>query len=575
MTGYNPTSRTQDPHSANAIIRDSIEHIRIGLINLQAAMHSVDTLKFHDIYLQFEELEELFGKKTFIDAAFAFLAERDDAGRMVSSSHATEYLIKHLGLSYGTAMDRLRNAQTIFGEDVKPDPGPEPTPRQDPEEPAVDEAVDEAADNAADEAAREQAEQAACEEREEREARQREADERAERENDAKARNREKIGTGSIPADVLSMIDYELKQLDRYAQPGTHELRAIAIDKAKKLSKTQLKNWLRSAVRKANANAVMPNGEKDHTALTKKREFIISKPDAEGMVSFRGKLDPTSAAILMKAMSPAARPGFDKEETGFQDNRSLTQRRADQLTQLCSNFMTSRHPDSGLSSIVVSATRQELENLSPNTLLPTDTGIFLTPLDLVRLGAAGSDFLCIMDDTDFQPLAFGRSKRTATLAQKIALIASEMVCSHDGCETAAMNCDVHHIVAWSFQGVTDLKNLTLRCRRHHGDNNDAQDFRRNMAHAARCPDTGRAGTQYPRTDGLKFNDSTAAQQSAHHKLKHQDPAEPEHLASSAHAESPPPGGAPGGPPGSSPPASRATSTPPEPGEEQTSLFTTA
>lgn len=572
MAGYNPTSRTQDRQSANAIIRDSIEHIRIGLVNLQAAMHSVDTLKFHDIYLQFEELEELFGKKTFIDASFAFLAERDDAGRMVSSSHATEYLIKRLGLSYGTAMDRLRNAQTIFGEDVKPDPGPEPTPQPEAEEPAVDEAADETTDSAADEAAREQAEQEAREERERkereaREARQREADERAERENDAKARNREKIGTGSIPADVLSMIDYELKQLDRYAQPGTHELRAIAIDKAKELSKTQLKNWLRSAIRKANANAVMPNGEKDHTALTKKREFIISKPDAEGMVSFRGKLDPTSAAILMKAMSPAARPGFDKEETGFEDNRSLTQRRADQLTQLCSNFMTSRHPDSGLSSIVVSATRKELENLSPNTLLPTDTGIFLTPLDLFRLGAAGSDFLCIMDDTDFQPLALGRSKRTATLAQKIALIASEMVCSHDGCETAAMNCDVHHIVAWSFQGVTDLKNLTLRCRRHHGDNNDAQDFRRNMAHAARCPDTGRAGTQYPRTDGLKFNDSTAAQQSAHHKLKHQDLAEPEHPTSSEYAES--------APPGSSPPSASSSSAPPEPGDEQTSLFTSA
>ncbi|WP_313546795.1 DUF222 domain-containing protein [Corynebacterium sp.] len=572
MARYNPTSRTQDRQCANVIIRNSIEHIRIGLVNLQSAMHSVDTLKFHDIYLQFEELEELIGKKTFIDAAFAFLAERDDAGRMVSSSHATEYLIKRLGLSYGTAMDRLRNAQTIFGEDVKPDPGPEPTPQPEPEEPAVDEAADETTDSAADEAAREQAEQEAREERERkereaREARQREADERAERENDAKARNREKIGTGSIPADVLSMIDYELKQLDRYAQPGTHELRAEAIDKAKELSKTQLKNWLRSAIRKANANAVMPNGEKDHTALTKKREFIISKPDAEGMVSFRGKLDPTSAAILMKAMSPAARPGFDKEETGFEDNRSLTQRRADQLTQLCSNFMTSRHPDSGLSSIVVSATRKELENLSPNTLLPTDSGIFLTPLDLVRLGAAGSDFLCIMDDTDFQPLALGRSKRTATLAQKIALIASEMVCSHDGCETAAMNCDVHHIVAWSFQGVTDLKNLTLRCRRHHGDNNDAQDFRRNMAHAARCPDTGRAGTQYPRTDGLKFNGSTAAQQSAHHKLKHQDLAEPERPASSAYAGP--------APPGSSPPSASSSSAPPEPGEEQTSLFTTA
>src|SRR5699024_12059415 len=113
--------------------------------------------------------------------------------------------------------------------------------------------------------------------------------------------------------------------------------------------------------------------------------------------------------------------------------------------------LSTRPPDSRLATIVVSATRQELESLSPDTLLPTDTGIFLTPLDLVRLGAAGSDYLCIMDDTNFQPLALGRSRRNANLAQKIALVAAEMVCSHDDCEVPAMNCDVHHIVAWSYQ----------------------------------------------------------------------------------------------------------------------------
>lgn len=534
MKGYHPESRRQDRQIAHGIIRDSVAHITTGLTNLQAAMHSVDTLKFHDIYLLMEDLEESFGKKTFIDAAFAHLAERDDAGRMVSSSHATEYFIKRMKLSYGEAMDRLRNAETIFGEDVKPDPGPPPTPEPEPEpeeEPVDSSAEDDAQANAQAEAekkkrAEEERERQRRREREEQEARQREADERAERENEAKARNRDKLGSGSIPADVLRMIDFELRQLDRYAQPGRHELRSQAIDKARELSKSQLKTWLRKAIRHANAKAVMPNGERDNTALLKKRELHISQPDAEGMVSFRGKLDPASAAIFMKAMSPAARPGFDKEETGYEDTRSLAQRRGDQLTQLCSNFMSTRHPDSGLGTIVVSATRQELENLSPDTLLPTDTGIFLTPLDLVRLGAAGSDYLCIMDDTNFQPLALGRSRRNANLAQKIALVAAEMVCSHDGCEVPATNCDVHHIVAWSYQGVTDLHNLTLRCRRHHGDNNDARDFRHNMAHAARCSETGRAGTQYPYSDGLRFNDSTAAQQSAHHKLKTQDPPGP-------------------------------------------------
>src|SRR5699024_12021868 len=119
-----------------------------------------------------------------------------------------------------------------------------------------------------------------------------------------------KLGSGSIPADVLRMIDFELRQLDRYAQPGRHELRSQAIDKARKLSKSQLKTWLRKAIRHANAKAVMPNGERDNTAQLKKRELHISPPDAEGMVSFRGKLDHASTAYIMHEMSLDARTGL-------------------------------------------------------------------------------------------------------------------------------------------------------------------------------------------------------------------------------------------------------------------------
>src|SRR5699024_6866418 len=248
MGGYNPTSRAQDHQIARGIIRDSIAHISTGLTNLQAAMHSVETLKFHDIYLLMEDLEEAFGKKTFIDSGFAFLAQRDDAGRLVSSAHATEYFIKRMNLSYSEALDRLRNAETLFGKDIEPDPGPPPTP-----EPATEDApADDDSADAKDKADRERERKKA-----EKEAREREAKKRAERENEAKARNRKKIGTGSIPADVLRMIDYELKQLDRYAQPGRHELRSMALDKARELSKSQLKTWLRKAIRQANANAVM------------------------------------------------------------------------------------------------------------------------------------------------------------------------------------------------------------------------------------------------------------------------------------------------------------------------------
>ena len=211
MGGYNPTSRAQDPQIARGIIRDSIAHISTGLTNLQAAMHSVETLKFHDIYLLMEDLEEAFGKKTFIDSAFAFLAQRDDAGRLVSSAHATEYFIKRMNLSYGEALDRLRNAETLFGKDVEPDLGPPPTPEPATEDPPANDGP--AEDDSADATDKDKAERDRERERErkkaEKEAREREAKKRAERENEAKARNRKKIGTGSIPADVLKRANFQ------------------------------------------------------------------------------------------------------------------------------------------------------------------------------------------------------------------------------------------------------------------------------------------------------------------------------------------------------------------------------
>src|SRR5699024_4844404 len=76
-----------------------------------------------------------------------------------------------------------------------------------------------------------------------------------------------------------------------------------------------------------------------------------------------------------------------------------------------------------------------------------------------------------------------------------------------------------------------------------------------MAHAERCPHTQRAGTQYPRQEGLRFNDSVAASQSAHHKLKTQHQ-----------------------PPGSSPPRNssrKSTQRDRDDGDNQSSLFTPA
>ncbi|MWK60310.1 HNH endonuclease, partial [Pseudomonas otitidis] len=79
----------------------------------------------------------------------------------------------------------------------------------------------------------------------------------------------------------------------------------------------------------------------------------------------------------------------------------------------------------------------------------------------------------------------GRSKRTASIYQRLALVAREAVCSHPNCEQPASNCDVHHLIAWFDGGRTDLENLTLLCRHHHTSNNDRRDFRFGVEHYQR------------------------------------------------------------------------------------------
>jgi hypothetical protein len=66
-------------------------------------------------------------------------------------------------------------------------------------------------------------------------------------------------------------------------------------------------------------------------------------------------------------------------------------------------------------------------------------------------------------------LAEGRTKRIATRAQTLALIARDRGCSFPDCDKPPEWTQRHHIHAWSDGGRTDLDNLTLLCAPHHRD----------------------------------------------------------------------------------------------------------
>jgi Domain of unknown function (DUF222) len=66
------------------------------------------------------------------------------------------------------------------------------------------------------------------------------------------------------------------------------------------------------------------------------------------------------------------------------------------------------------------------------------------------------------------PLAMGRTIRTANRAQRRALALRDGGCVFPGCGAPMRWCDAHHFVEWDDGGHTDVPNMALLCRRHHG-----------------------------------------------------------------------------------------------------------
>jgi Domain of unknown function (DUF222)/HNH endonuclease len=67
-----------------------------------------------------------------------------------------------------------------------------------------------------------------------------------------------------------------------------------------------------------------------------------------------------------------------------------------------------------------------------------------------------------------EPLDLKRSVRFATPHQRRVLAIRDRGCRFPGCGAPPSWCDAHHITYWDRRGDTDISNLVLLCRRHHG-----------------------------------------------------------------------------------------------------------
>lgn len=509
-------------------INATVERAVSALSELKDLMANVDDIYFGSICDSLERLEFAVNYKTITDAAFAFIAERDDAGRRVGSTKAVDYLTARLHITRQEAFARIKAGNMLFAEEEETEldlgPGPEPEPEQ-------TEADFSAAES--EEARRRREEEDERRREEERRKAEEEARRRKEREAKKKEELRKKLLEEAARAanrEKVQMIEQELRALVKYSQPGPNELRLQALDYAETHSLDDTRAWLRRLVGKANANAVTPRNKKDPYASTRKRELWISRPDQDGGCRIGGYLDAVTATLVKNALAPALQPG-GPDLPPEEDTRTVNQRRHDQLAAIVANWSeekASKHPSGGLGTIVISATVNQLKELSPDTLLPTTVGTMLSPNDLLRLGAAASDFLMITDDKQFKPLALGQGQRTASFFQRIALAAAYMVCTEPGCDKPARECDMHHMVAYSMGGPTDANNMSPVCRWDHVNINDYRDGRNNMGYIDRDPETGLVG-KYHADGTFEVNETVGAQMGATRLLRNEVNGTAEHL----------------------------------------------
>lgn len=473
-----------------------VDQLESALTELSSAMAHPDSLPFAEIQDQFVRLEKVAELKNFTDASFAYAAVQADAGRLVGAVHASEYLTRKLGLSRAEARARIERGHKLF---APPEPDPLPTP-----EPAPEETAEE---RRAREAAQEKARRA----EEERLRRAREAQEKA----------REEARRAAASAEKHRIIDRELEHLNKHATHTHQEMHALALQEAEHRSPEDLRSWLRERVRQSNKTGRTPDGKRDPFAALRKRKVAIGPQDADGGARISIYLAGAELAKFKAALTPGRAPGSNTSIPAAEDKRTLGARQADQLSTVLDHFLAAGPGTAGrqgVGSVVVSMTTADLEGLTPTDTFPTNTGDMLGTADILRLGAAKYD-LGVLHDTNGQVLTLGRTVRSASLMQRLALFAQELCCTRGPCQTGLAQSHIHHITSWATGGRSDIENLTILCPTHHPANRDERDGAFGLGHMDKDPATGRTGWVPPDGGPMEFNESAFQHHSAGAKIR--------------------------------------------------------
>lgn len=279
----------------------------------------------------------------------------------------------------------------------------------------------------------------------------------------------EALGSGEIP-------EAHAKQIARAASQGPVN-EAVLVEAARSQNFDTFSKTLRDHQQEQSGD----DGKSLFEKQRERRSVSFFKSPDDDMFILSGKFDPVAGHRIEAAL--AAKERSLRNDKDAADQTSFNQRLADALESLVCSEPGDSKP-LGANLILTADWDAVNQQMADARLLD---GTPLPMGEALRL-ACDADILPVVFDRKSQELWVGRKVRSATEAQRAALIVRDRHCI--GCGQSATWCEVHHIHEWSRGGPTDLDNLVLLCTPcHHQvhDDNWAVHRRRDGTYELRPP----------------------------------------------------------------------------------------
>jgi hypothetical protein len=214
-----------------------------------------------------------------------------------------------------------------------------------------------------------------------------------------------------------------------------------------------------------------PDGDFSDDERARQRGIVIGEQQCDGMSRISGLITPDLRAKIEAAWANLAAPGMNNpddavpavdgepdEETARRDTRTQAQRNHDALLAGFDSLLASgtlgQH--NGLpTTVIVTTTLKDLEAAAGRAV--TAGGTVLPMSNVIRMAGRAHHYLAIFDGA--RPLALYHTKRLASLAQRIMLLARHGGCSKPGCHIPGYWTQVHHTNGWATTCRTHINEL--------------------------------------------------------------------------------------------------------------------